>query len=335
MRNISIAWIIILITTMFCSGAFGEDAEIDMRAELNNIQDIPQVYYEYGSSAKADKNEVSRLVEKFNAYTNTELQAGDYDTSRPFISNGREYFEMYNTLSKAFIWSKDINEYINQSDTEKLPGKSVAAVFAKEHLMKLNLLPGAQNEMIVEHVGSSVLSFYNPETKAVENYEKLRNVYFTRVLHGCRVVGGMRIVVQMGTDGELVSLINNWPGLSEKKIKKSPKQNALFLKEKSKVFLQKHYRGSKVKSVIVDSGTLVMYDDGNGIVEPALLVKGKAMNSNGAFHDGDWILPVLDNPKAAYTVLNEKSASGEVWRDVIPLEEKQEEKDDELAHEVE
>jgi hypothetical protein len=304
MKNKSLVLIIILVLTIFCQNAFSQETAIDITAEITKGTEIPGVYYVY-SAAGAD---VKGLVEKLNAYTNTTLEVTKVDSARPVLSNGAEYFEMYSTLSGSFIWSKDVNEYVGQEDTENLPLKAVSADAALVHIKNLGLLPKNKGEMVLGHVGSSMLSFYNPETKDVEEYEILRNVTFTRKLKGIDVIGGMRIVVSMGTNGELVTLVNNWPELSTKKIAKATKGDT---KASTMGYLKAHYKGSSVKSVKVTESKLVMYDDGNGVVEPALYLTGKARYSDGVIDSVDYIVPVLAAPKAKYEILS---------KDVAPID---------------
>jgi hypothetical protein len=51
--------------------------------------------------------------------------------------------------------------------------------------------------------------------------------------------------------------------------------------------------------ILVKKADLVMFDDGNGVIEPALFVQGE-VNEDGTTFPCDWMVPVLTDPKAKY-----------------------------------
>ena len=55
-----------------------------------------------------------------------------------------------------------------------------------------------------------------------------------------------------------------------------------------------------VKSVVLKKAELVMYDDGKGVIEPAMFVTGEVSEDGVEFAHCDWMLPVLSEPKADY-----------------------------------
>ena len=52
-------------------------------------------------------------------------------------------------------------------------------------------------------------------------------------------------------------------------------------------------------SVLVKKSELVLFDDGQGVIEPALFVQGD-VTENGMTFPCDWMVPVLENPQAKY-----------------------------------
>jgi hypothetical protein len=66
--------------------------------------------------------------------------------------------------------------------------------------------------------------------------------------------------------------------------------------------LQALYRGSSMNALDIRDTELVMYDDGIGTIEPALLAKGQTYLQDGTQGNGDWIIPCLKRPHAFYAI---------------------------------
>jgi hypothetical protein len=209
----------------------------------------------------------------------------------------------------AFLFNKGISAYKGDNNTPALPSASEAANIAEEHLANLNIAPdtynNAYNEREVTHIGG--LSMASVDKYGVTaTYEKLVAVSYQRKLAGLPVMGGSRIIVQLGSEGELAGLVWNWPEIDENDLLDTV--NTIQKTEISQYIietLQSVYakNAENISSVLIKSVELVMYDDDKeGVIEPALFIVGEISESNGTTYHTDCLLPVLKDYKASYPV---------------------------------
>ncbi len=205
------------------------------------------------------------------------------------------------------VFNKGTKKYEGDGDTRSLPRKRKAARIAKKHLAKLGILKRAiRRELKLAHVGGVNKAVYNSEDGTVQDYRKFVTVYYDRYIKEMPVIGHSRVVVTLGEDGELTGLIKKWTNApKDLKLAASDFLPERRVRKQVKDILNRLYKKSKdndIDSINVTDAKYILYDDGTTI-EPALLTLGAIMLNDGTSDNGDWIIPVLKNPKANYKVL--------------------------------
>ena len=135
-------------------------------------------------------------------------------------------------------------------------------------------------------------AFFNGQVTV--RYEKTRVVTFTRKIAGIPVKGASRAVVMLGANGDLDGLFVRWMDVKSEKVK------GKLAKSEMKAFLKSQLKTrGEAKSIRIKKSSLVLYDDGKGVIEPALVLEGEVTTEGGTF-GSNWMLPVLTDPKADY-----------------------------------
>ena len=109
------------------------------------------------------------------------------------------------------------------------------------------------------------------------------------------VKGASRAVVMLGANGDLEGLIVRWMDVQSEKVKGKVARSQL----KDHVKGQLKARKMECDSVHVKKADLVLYDNGKGVIEPALQVQGEINTVDGTF-PSDWMFPIITDPKADY-----------------------------------
>lgn len=174
--------------------------------------------------------------------------------------------------------------------TPNLPKRSNAVNVAKKHLKDLGLWKDKMTEPIVTTLTKAT---YDGQTTTV--YEKVRVVTFRRKIGGMMVKGASRAVVMMGQDGEMEGLIVRWMDLETEKVK------GKVAKEQLKDYIKGKFNARQIEGngIRVKKADLVLYDNGKGVVEPALQIVGDINTAEGAF-GSDWMFPVITDAQASY-----------------------------------
>lgn len=303
--------IIVLALASLSLGLAAEGLDVSIEADLQSLNVAPMMYYRYQSapSQEAVTQEARALGEKFNAYTSTSIKMEESVEGVPlfFKEDSKASFTVFSPQSLGFIFTKDMNTLCaGEGNTVGLPSEYAAPDVAMKHLESLDLLPANQKEMTLAHVGGIGIAVYDQSTGQVTgDYDKVKTVIYGRTLNGLRVMGASRLVVNLGENGELVGIIKNWPEIS-KQVLYSPKELVAQGKWDATVesFLGNRYAQTNINKIQVKESELVMFDDGEGVIEPALFLKGKTFSEEGKEFEGDWIVPVLQMPKANYRMVS-------------------------------
>jgi hypothetical protein len=166
-----------------------------------------------------------------------------------------------------FSWGKGLKSYLNDGATQGLPGKDTAADVAKRHLTDLGLMPADQKQLVVKHIGGVRQADLAADGKVVE-HDKLVTVHFGRVIDGIDVGGpGSKIIVDLGANGELVSLSRRWSELNEEKKTDADLETQGDVTNHVKAKLQRE--GSNAKTIDSSGPEFGYFDDGKGNIEPA------------------------------------------------------------------
>lgn len=167
-----------------------------------------------------------------------------------------------------FSWSKGMKAYLNDGATAGLPGKDSAADVAKRHLTELGLMPADQKQLVVRNVGGVRQADLGADGKVVVEHDKLVTVHFGRVIDGIDVGGpGSKIVVDLGANGELVSVIRRWSEVAEEKKTDADVQNQADVTKNLKAKLLRD--GAHAKAIDSSGPDFGYFDDGKGNIEPA------------------------------------------------------------------
>ena len=222
-------------------------------------------------------------------------------------------------VSGDFLFNKGYAEFYGQNDTPNLPDASVAPDVAKGLLANLGLLPKATNELTIDHIGGINMGARN-EDGSVHEFKKLVTVRFGRQIDGTPVVGpGSRIVVRLGKDGELAALIRNWSPLQRQPLAANERLNLAEVQQLAKLRLQ----GVEAKTLSKDivSAEVVLFDDGKGVIEPAVRViatltieqvlEGAVGNRESRIIENpyDFFIPLSRNPQAVFPFMKAPARS--------------------------
>jgi len=311
MKNNIIILSIIMALLLIGQAAFAKDFKINFKVNLESLETAPASYYVYEAPSKKEiASNAKKLWMNLNKQTNADLDLTLLDDAenadRIQINTEEIFFDVYSAVAPGYIYTKSLSNYFHPQGVEvksrKLPDKNKAAEMAKDYLSLLEILPTDSTEMYVAKV--SKIRMATSQT-ASEIYDMMQVVYFGRKINGLSVVGPTRIVVRIGDNGELVGVINNWPKVTKKEIKG---KNAVHGKSAWKGVATKHledaYANSDFTSVNLETAEVVLYDDGEGCIEPSILAKGKQIHNNGEAAEYDWLIPIVVAPKAKYKGIN-------------------------------
>ncbi|NTW51646.1 MAG: hypothetical protein HGB22_03565 [Chlorobiaceae bacterium] len=212
----------------------------------------------------------------------------------------------------SFLWNFGLKKYTHEHPTLNLPTADQAPAVARKRLAETGYLPANERELVVTHVGGLDMGVakygFNPLT-----FKKLVTVQFGRVLNGLPVQGpGSRIVVSLGEDGALAGLIRNWPEVTSAKIASNKlKSNPAIRKE---IRLQLRKEAGDAVSTSIRNASLVLFDDGRGVIEPAVYVVADARytgprNETLVNNPVDFYVPVLKKPEAYYPYMKSRNAN--------------------------
>lgn len=185
------------------------------------------------------------------------------------------------------------------ADTPGLPTGQDAVRRALQHLQGLDLLPKDPRQLVVRHIGGERMAHFDGET--TQDFAKVTMVHFGRRLGGFEVGGpGSKIVVGLGENGRLVSLVRRWQELDL--VQGSAER--MLPSEKVGPMTQQDLARTHEKAMKIEAGTpeLGFYDDGKGRIEPAWFTQAKvshdpevhAFAQSGEVLDALSVVPALE-----------------------------------------
>ena len=204
---------------------------------------------------------------------------------------------------------KGFKEFANDGETSNLPGKDKAAEVAKKHLADLGLLPANDGELVVKHVGG-LRQVDVKDGKPGPEHDKLVTVHFGRQIDGIDVGGpGSKIVVDLGANGDLVSVQKRWIEVTEeqKTDADAKGQSEVVNEVKNKI----RGEANKAKRADTTAPDFGYFDDGKGNIEPAYFfnadltydavdLEGKPTQMKEKYHGA---VPALKGSKADFKQL--------------------------------
>jgi hypothetical protein len=317
-----IALSIVPVSLIFGQASYAKSIQIAINQNLENLHNAPLTYYLYSTppTQKAIADNAKTLWNNLNKHTDAQLDLkllSDVGSSnRIQINTDNVFFDVFSPVSMGFIYTKSLTKYLRPKkalfESNRVPDKSQCVEMAKNYLSRLEILPSETEEMYIAKVGKVRAASYNNATKtASEIYDMMRVVHFGRKLDGLPVHGASRIVVRLGDNGELVGIIKNWPKLVRVTVNDATKMNDQSKwKDVISQYFTNRYTIDFYPTVNVETTELVMFDDGQGCIEPALHAKGKLIDTKGIPCATDWVIPIMTEPKAKYKAVNMNSGSG-------------------------
>jgi len=268
-------------------------------AEMINAASVSYQTAEKANFSAARTNEVSSDLLLFT---------GMNMASAPITPDGQAFFHSdtdnsamlhIDTLTGSVIFSKGTRDLSGLENTPALPTKGAAAGIARDLLGQLDFAPAEESQLFVEHVGGVGMGVEKPDG-STETFEKLRTVRFGRTMGGLKVEGpGSRIVVQLGENGELRGLVHRWQELAPMAI--APQQKLSPSELRSMVAFRIQQAASHAAEIKFESADLVLYDDGQGTIEPVIrVVVEQTIISEFQNEDGEREERVIQNPLDFY-----------------------------------
>ena len=217
----------------------------------------------------------------------------------------------------ALLFNRGYDELRGDNSTPGLVKGAAATEIAKGQLRQLGLLPEDAQELRLEHIGGVNMGVHRPDG-TTELFEKLTTIRFGRTIDGLAVQGpGGRLIVHLGTRGSLNGVVRNWQTFQERPLATSDKLSAL---EVQNLAMQRLSQSSAAVERQIDSAQVVLYDDGDGVMEPAVHVmatitlEGPMTLENGMkvtkrFENPvDFYIPLAREPQALFPFIKDKLA---------------------------
>lgn len=285
------------------------DPEIKWEVPIRNfIGEKSLVTYHAVPTKPISQEQAQKMAEQLVEMKGEKMPFDDvreYDGRFIFTSseNSAAVFDI-DLATGAFLFNAGLKKYSSEGFTRGLPSPKNAPDLAREYLNKLRYLPGNKEEMVLARVGGLGMAAAR-NGKSSDKYEKLVTVFFRRVLQGVRVQGpGSRIVVHLGEQAALVGLIRNWSEVKAQKVLRNQVKSDELIRHAMQRRLLK--MADQAKEIIVQKVELVLFDDGRGIIEPAIYVVAAARYQGPKRAKGvveipvDFYVPVLLEPKGYY-----------------------------------
>lgn len=209
-------------------------------------------------------------------------------------------------LTGNFLFNSGMQRYRLEGSTKDLP-QSVDAVDLSGMLLEEYGLNVDPEQMELAHVGGLNMAI-SDGAGGSKIFEKLKTVRYSRVLDGLPVEGSARIVVHLGQGGDLAGMVYQWPKIAEttlidSKQLREPEAIRGRALEQIKAVTQ------KVESARLTEAKLVLYDDGQGVVEPAYHFVVERNLDYGerepVMIPYDFYVPVSKTPLARYPFMEE------------------------------
>ncbi len=281
--------VLVVSLVLFAGMAFANGPDVNFAGDYTDV-DMSLAKGGYTAAlpdlAFADADAIAKKVLAYAAAPMVLKKNGDFLLYKNEADNSASL--RIDRVNGDLVFNKGFAALSGDNSTPNLPGKNEAQAIARQHLTSLGFLPKGGMEL------SEVTTF----KKSVANgptYDKLTLVFFKRKLAGLPVIGASRIVVMLGENGELAGLIVRWLDVSP-----SGSAGVVGANMRDYVLGKVTAKQADNQSVVIKTSELVMYDDGKGVIEPALFVNGEVSEDGVTFSACDWMLPVLTEPKADY-----------------------------------
>lgn len=306
-----------------------EFAGRELLEKIGRYSGTPMVYQAVGF----DKDPVAksvvflkRLNEKFNTDRFIHLENnwfGFQSENDPSAS-----FE-FDSRTGNIRFNAGLKPYSGEEQTADLPKSPDEIIkFAAKYLIELELLPPL-TEINGQKIEFGGLNMAIPDDKGGSKiFEKLKTVRAYRVLNGMEVEGDSRLVMNFGEKGKLAGIVSQWSKVGPgEPLTESDLIPAEKLREAAIANIQRVI--SKTQNPELAEVKLVLYDDGNGVIEPAyhFIVKrtiklGDSQRTVGATDTMvpyDFYLPISNKSRAEFPDLETVRVQPLDGRDQNPI----------------
>jgi hypothetical protein len=283
-------------------------------ADIPDYEKMALSSYTVSEKARLDENGakamVQRTLEASGAMTEFNTKESVKDGDRLWYRNPKDPSAILNVdlRNGDVALNRGMRPYMGNTVTPDLMKNDDAVNAAKTYLQKMGVDLSDEKSIYMSHVGGVNLGTHD-EKQGEKTYEKFTTVRFDRRLDGISVLGHSRVLLQLAEKGKVQSFIKQWAPVDGAKV--APEQVAK--KDEVKRSLEDHLtkENEGASKITVKKIVLVYYDDGKGIMEPALHViceveypgvKGAPSQK----YKHDTVEPLLKQPRMSYTFTGEK-----------------------------
>lgn len=315
-KGLTIAIIMIFIFSVFCfiSPSIAIQSALELPPikwetpdkEFIGEQDL--AFFHAISIEQIDLEQAMQIIEELQEETQTKISFEDVKKhgDRLIFTSPEDPSAVFDVDSKtgAILFNSGMKKYSNEGTTRELPSSKRAPYVASGYLADLGYLPKNEAEMVLERVGGLGMSAAK-EGEPTEKFDKIVTVFFRRTLNNLTVQGrGSRIIIHLGERGSLVGLIRNWSEVIPQKVSKEQCKGDDRIRREIEHRLGK--MAGEAEEIIVRRAELVLFDDGRGVIEPAIYVVATARYKGPERAEGaieipvDFYIPVLLESEGYY-----------------------------------
>lgn len=316
-KNNSSYWLIAVATILFAACKNNDRVPTNNKIEYTKEAVFPKIegqnlgIFEQAKDFRMTSDEGEKLLTQTIGLSANQL---NFSVNKALQTDNETWFQSakdpsaqasFNLKNGDFSFNCGMINYLNDNNTLGLLKDSAAAKRAREYLAQLK--PSIKNEeLVLAHIGGVNKGIHaNDKTSIVEKFSTVR---FDRQLDNIPVYGHSRIVFNLAQEGRIQTLISQWVPFERKGIEKE----ALVInpddlkKSVEKGILTENTQAQKIR---VEAIRLVYFDDGSGIIEPALHIKGKTIegekDKNQEF-PYDVVIPILKSPRLTYSFQHDR-----------------------------
>lgn len=245
------------------------------------------------------------LARKLVAYTNTPIVINDLlfsgedrQISITSSEDSSASLEMNLDVGEIMVNSGYAGYFDGHGDTPNLLKKANVKKTVRGHLKNLGLFPG--KDVIGSAEVQEIRLGIAEKDGATYDYCKLQYVRYERVIDGLPVEGASRIIARLAEGGRLHSLVYRWMEVKKAPLKINPElldSNNIIAKAEARI----REMVKDAQKICVQSMDLVLYDDGEQYIEPAIRVIAN-LTIDGLEQDVplDFYIPVAKKSKANF-----------------------------------
>jgi hypothetical protein len=218
------------------------------------------------------------------------------------------HFE-YDADKGYLSFNKGITRQI-MDNSAKLPDAKNAQTIARQFLTENQLMPANVAELKVEHVGG-IKRMSEADKK---EYDVMKTVIFSRTIDGVPVVGeGSRMIVDIGNNGEVMSVSRKWKEVNQKgaktrtKVTPSEQKTQAEAEAEFKQIIASQF-GSNASSKL-QTIHKAYFDSGNQFIQPVYLMAAtvRFKSLDGEDTEREFIQPISMLKSAPETIMGSLS----------------------------